>query len=103
MRTTSKMADLTWQYRVLRWTVPVDDHTHEVGGGPVLHVASRETGRVEVWTEEYVCDQTFETSAPKRQVQAFGTGQPLSSNNLRTHIGSALDGPFVWHLYSTGR
>lgn len=82
--------------RVLRWNVPVNDRPHSVGGGPVALVASRETGMVEVWTVETV-NSLLECAAPKRTVQVFGTGHRVPDG--AEHMGSALDGPLVWHLF----
>lgn len=80
--------------RVLKWEVPVDDETHEISGGPVVHVACQHTADVVmVWTEE--SDLTL---AP-RTVRVFGTGHPIPK--AATHIGSVVTagGALVWHLY----
>lgn len=101
---------MTW--RVLRWTVAVDDRPHRIGGGPVLHTANRTdpyrpysvTGRMEVWTLEN-CPRGWpqvEPEQPKRTVQVFGTGQALPEG-IAQHLGSVLDGEngeLVWHLFS---
>lgn len=80
--------------RVLKWSVPVDDQSHRIGTGPVLHVACQHyPDSVEVWT--------LEASEPSqwKPVQVFGTGQPLPSK--WAHIGSALtaSGSLVWHVF----
>ena len=89
-----------WRYRVMRWEVPVDDKFHAIGGGKVLHVDCRSLAVAEVWTEEFVCERPAKMTAPKRAVRAFGTGQSLGASMMNlSHIGSCLDGQFVWHLY----
>lgn len=81
--------------RVLKWNVGVDDRVHEIGSGPVVHVACQ--GRydtVQVWTIE------AGDSTPERRVQAFGTGQSLPGD-IGPHLGSVLtmNGALVWHLF----
>lgn len=91
--------------RVLRWSVPVDDRAHEIGGGQILHVDCRPpdlttpAGIVEIWTLEET-DENLNTTAPKRQVQVFGTGHPLPTSH-GAFLGSALDlgGRLVWHAF----
>lgn len=86
--------------RVLRWVVPVDDQIHTIGRGPVVLVACRPPTHdryvpdhvVEVWTEEYGY------SAPSRPVRVYGTGQAVDAEG--PHLGTALDGQFVWHVYA---
>lgn len=78
---------------VLMWPVAVDGQTHIIGAGPVVHVdAQHETTVVYVWTLEENCDVHRVTV-----VQAFGTGQPLPEG--ATHLGTAVAGPFVWHVF----
>lgn len=80
---------------VLRSVVPVDDHWHPVLDGPVVMVGCREQGVVEVWTEEFgVPGSRINTEV---RMRAFGTGQPVPEH--MAHVGSTLDGPWVWHLY----
>lgn len=80
------------ELRVLRWSVPVDDDWHPIGGGKVLHVASRIRGVVDVWT--------LEGSAPssRRTVRVYGTGHWIHPRDV-VHYGTALDGDLVWHLF----
>lgn len=84
--------------RVLKWSVPVDDDWHAIGGGQVLHVGNQGAhGTVCVWTLEHDAEPTL-----SRNVLVTGTGQPLPDHGddppLR-HIGSTLAGPFVWHVF----
>jgi hypothetical protein len=79
-------------HRVLRWDVPVDDKWHDIGPGPVVHVAAR-THRerpgdlVEVWTLEET--PGVDTSdLPKCSATVAGTGHRLPDGVY--HIGSAI-------------
>lgn len=77
--------------RALKWSVPVDDRPHEIGGGKVLHVACQNgPDAVEVWT--------LELNDSKRWVQVFGTGQPLPGS-VTAFVGTALASPLVWHVF----
>lgn len=76
--------------RIFKWTIPVDDRDHPIGGGPVVHVACQHgPGSVQVWTDE--SDELAATSA-----RVYGTGQPLPPDDEA--VGSAIAGPFVWHV-----
>lgn len=84
--------------RVLKWIVPVDDEPHEIGGGPVVHIACQNgPGLVMVWTEE-----PTNPSRPTepRTAQVYGTGHEVPDRLV--HLGStlALDGALVWHCYA---
>lgn len=77
--------------RVLKWTVPVDDRSHEIGGGPVVGVAAQGAwDEVVVWTEET-------DPAPTRTVRVYGTGHEIPEASR--HLGSVVAGIFVWHVY----
>jgi len=83
--------------RILKWDVPVDDREHEIGGGPVVHVASQygKIDEVQVWTHEAAAGTPqFVT----RGVRIYGTGQVLPEQS--NPIGSAVvaDGALVWHV-----
>lgn len=83
--------------RVLKWAVPVDDHDHPIGGGPIVHVGTQggDNTVVCVWTEE--SDTTLMAT---RRARVYGTGQPLPESDV--HLGSVVAGPFVWHVYGKG-
>lgn len=78
---------------IFRYSVPVDDrwHTFELTG-PVLHVAARETVQVELWVMH-----DPDAKPELRAFRVFGTGQPLPPA-AATFVGTALIGPFAWHL-----
>jgi hypothetical protein len=83
---------------VAKWPVQVDDRTHKIGGGDVVHVACQDPTRVNVvtvWTIE-PRDAGFST---KRTVQVFGTGQPLPFFAKPLGSGIAGGGRLVWHVF----
>lgn len=78
---------------ILKWDIEVDDQSHTVGRGPVVHVACQSNpGIVQVWTEEYSYDPVTTTA------QVFGTGHKLPLGD--EIIGSAIPvgGALVWHI-----
>lgn len=79
--------------RIHKHTIPVDDQDHRVDlQGPVLHVASQQRGEVQVWAMYY-----GDAVDPVPHVfRVVGTGQPFPPGML--YVGTALDGPLVWHL-----
>jgi hypothetical protein len=87
---------------VLKWPVAVDDRVHRIGGGQIVHVACqdpREIDCVMVWTIE-PRPARGESPVPTREVQVFGTGQPLPF--FADHLGTAItaNGQLVWHLFA---
>jgi hypothetical protein len=75
-----------------RHEVPVDDQWHTLAlTGDVLHVATRNSHIVEIWTSHG--DKTAE-----RSFRVFATGQPLPDE--LNYIGTAIapGGHLVWHL-----
>lgn len=85
--------------RVLKWSVPVDDQEHFIGGGPVSHVAMEPgTGYgqntppvVNIWTEEPLNGEN-----PVRSALVVGTGHSYADGYMA--VGSCRDGIFVWHV-----
>jgi len=85
--------------RVLKWVVPVDDETHLVGAGPLVHVGCQAgPDQVMVWTEE--------DNAPSqtRAVRVYGTGHLIPDG--AEHLGSVIapipglsSASLVWHVY----
>lgn len=80
--------------RVLRWDVPVDDGWHEIGAGPVVHVAARSHRErpgdlVEVWTLEDTPTTFIDADGiPRRSVSVYGTGNRLPDDVY--HLGTAV-------------
>lgn len=77
--------------RVLKWAVPVDDHDHPIGSGPVLHVGMQGSV-VMVWTDEHDSERPIPRSA-----RVYGTGQEVPKDDFG--VGSVIDGSFVWHVF----
>lgn len=81
-------------FKVLKWSVPVDDSFHPIGSGKVCMVACQYgPSIVEVWTEEL-------GEAHYRSAIVVGTGHDVP--DYTEHIGStiAANGALVWHVYA---
>lgn len=94
---------------IYKWEVPVDDQTHEIGGGRVVHVACmREPDVVQVWTEEFMYDPDIphvnagEVMVKKVPVRVVGTGQPYNGGG--SVVGTCITGSgrLVWHVVRYG-
>jgi hypothetical protein len=61
-------------------------------GGKVIHVDCIQPGIVNFWVE-------VNTDNPEefRQFEIVGTGHPVLYN--AKYIGTAIDSPYIWHLY----
>lgn len=80
---------------VLKWSVPVDDNDHPIGGGKVVMVACQAgPDVVQVWTEEWRGVDPL-----PRRARVYGTGQPVPLHD--EHLGSVVTagGRLVWHVY----
>lgn len=75
---------------VLKWPVEISNEIQAVGGGEVVLVAMQGKTLC-VWTREYEGD-----GGTDRLVRVVGTG---NQHRLGKHVGSAVDGPFVWHVF----
>ena len=81
-------------FRVLRWSVHVDDKFHPIGSGKVVLVACQYgPSVVQVWTEE-------KDEPVMRSAMVIGTGD--DAPDFTEHVGSALTagGSIVWHVYA---
>lgn len=77
---------------IFRYALPVNDSVHTLTlSGEIVHVASRKRGVLEVWALH------GDGVPAARRFRIVGTGHRLPDGPLR-HCGTALDGPFVWHL-----
>jgi hypothetical protein len=91
--------------RVLKYEVPLDDNWHEIGFGNVVLVGAKDKYVAYVWV--LVDEEQKRTEAvmgiPKtyRMARVFGTGQDVPGS--WPHIGSYVNEPFVWHLFSVVR
>lgn len=79
--------------RVLKWQVAGDVAERPIGTGRVVLVAMQGSILC-VWTEE----DGEPDPAPRRVACVFGTGHPVPPAYTE-HIGSVVDGMFVWHVY----
>lgn len=98
--------------RILKWTVPVDDRPHLIGGGPVTHVQAHPNSidQVDIWTIEDAQHLTEPGGQPclcdGRHVQIVGTGHhfpddwtPLGTAVTLTLVSATVATPaFVWHV-----
>jgi hypothetical protein len=87
--------------RILKWTVPVDDKTHPIGAGPVVHVGAQGNAleELQVWTEEQVPftlvgeEPQFDTVLAR----VYGTGHEYPDEGVAVGTVFAPMG-LVWHL-----
>lgn len=89
---------------VLKWPVAVDDRPHKIGAGQVMHVSCqsqdiRDANCVMVWTIE-PRPARGEVPIPTREVQVYGTGQPLPFFVEPIGTAIAAGGALVWHLFA---
>lgn len=84
---------------VLKWQVSVDDRSHRIGGGEIVHVAVQYPDQPDVVTVWTVEPRNRDAVTNMREVQVYGTGHPLPY--FATHVGSAVaeNGGLVWHLF----
>jgi hypothetical protein len=81
--------------RIYKYTVPVDDEDHRIDlQGPILRVGSQNRGEVQFWAMHYGED----VDPVPYTFRVVGTGQPFPRGMV--YVGSADDGPLVWHLLS---
>lgn len=84
--------------RVWKFTVPVDDHDHDLPGmaqclSGVVGVISQQADQVSFWVENV----TGHAGPDVRRYRVFGTGHEVPVGYA--HRGLAEFGPFVWHLF----
>lgn len=91
--------DGTLVTKIYKYTIPVDDGSHEIKlsrGSEVLFVAHnrKDMHVVDFWATHYP-----ERENVPRRFRVVGTGQPFSASFI--HRGTAVSlatSPFVWHL-----
>lgn len=77
---------------VHRYEVPVDDRAHaHTLTGKIVHVDSRTRGIVEFWAIH------TDANPIERRFRVYGTGHAVPAG--LDWCGTAIDGPFVWHLF----
>lgn len=87
-----------------------DDAATSVPAGRVLLITQerqdifKTLGHLEVWIQAETVQGWPDLvplgsngSVGSQELQVFGTGQVVPDD--AEHVGSVLDGPFVWHLY----
>lgn len=77
---------------VYKYDLPIDDEWHALPMGNIVHVGSAVNGvSIRVWIEQ----RPLESHA--LQYRVFGTGHAIE--DFHEHVGTTLDGRFVWHIY----
>lgn len=61
--------------------------------GKIIHVGRDPNGLICIWLEI-----NPDNELERRSFVLFGTGRPFDDDTLQ-HVGSVLDGHFVWHIY----
>lgn len=69
---------------------------HIPGGRNNCLMVAEQDGELTIWFEV----DTNQPATP-RTLHIAGTGQPIENLELKTHLGSAVVGAFVWHVYSS--
>lgn len=82
--------------RILKWTIPVDDHDHPIGAGPVVHVdvQGNDTDLVQVWTDEDDAGDIQDAGLAR----VYATGQPVPPGDEVLGTVLVLGGSLVWHV-----
>lgn len=84
---------------VLKWDVPLDGRFHDIGRGKIVHVGIQGAHpSVQVWTEEIIA-RTGDDELLMREARIYGTGYDIPDE--LDHVGTVLDGLFVWHVYAS--
>ena len=61
----------------------------------IIHVGIDPRGLPCLWAEV----DTFDYECSDRDIYVVGTGNPRDEE-AKTHLGSFVQGPFVWHVYT---
>ena len=82
-------------YKKKVWKYPAEPKLSvPVGGKPVLVAIQDE--KLHIWFEFYFPDHN-PLAFIDVEIEIYGTGHVVPE--AREHIGSVIDGPFVWHVY----
>lgn len=80
--------------RILKWNIPVDDQYHEIGSGPVAHVACQAgPDSVQVWTVEPAEEEPL-----VRTAFVVGTGHTFGEHWQPVGSVVTASGALVWHV-----
>lgn len=76
---------------IYKYPLELSDEPQPISSGDVVLVAEQD-GTLTVWTKENMRD-----GLSFRYVTVVGTGYPIPEG--ATHLGSAVCGSFVWHVF----
>jgi hypothetical protein len=76
--------------------IEAEQTLHIPGGRNNCLLVAAQDGALTIWFE-------VDTTQPEQPhtIHVVGTGRPVENMELKTHLGSAIEGPFVWHVYSS--
>ena len=88
--------------RVLKFPLSTSTNTIELQGGSrvVLIALDPASGEPAIWLEVTEC-----AMPQTRTFRVYGTGakifpgDPVGGTNQDIHVGSVIQGPYVWHVY----
>lgn len=82
---------------IYKYALPIKDKVSVMmpGGGEHILLVAEQNGSLTVWAQ-------VDTEKPDRArvLHIVGTGHPLDNVKGMFHIGSAIVGQYVWHVYS---
>lgn len=83
---------------IYKYKLPIEATVilHMPGGRNNCVLVAEQDGELTIWFE--VDTAMLEIA---RTLHIVGTGQPVKNLHLKTHLGSAVVGAFVWHVYSS--
>ena len=85
------------QFTIWKYPLKITDlqHLHIPLGGKILSCGKDSTGMICVWARVV-------PERPKhvRAIRIVGTGNPFEAADMYTFVGSIVDGPFVWHIFT---
>jgi hypothetical protein len=69
----------------------------DISGTPEFLTAQMQCGRLCVWA-------IIDDAKPyqRRLIRTLGTGHDASGVSINRHIGTVIDGTFVWHIFDGG-
>lgn len=88
---------------IWKYELPIGDVAGEIEmplGARIIHVDQQRSMVATMWAEIPVPPGVppSELATERRAFVVVGTGHTIPGDGL-THVGTVLDGPFVWHLY----
>lgn len=97
------MTEQPFKGRLYKYEVPIDGKWHEIElvaplEGIIQHVACQHRDAVAFWS---VWTDHPDTEKLKFEFRVFATGDEFDINETM-YCGTALSGPYVWHLLARG-